>query len=70
VSDHPTFPVGSRVRRNPATWRPQPEFDAWGRGRGIGTVVGPPFDLEEGMLDVRWPGGRCFERADGLVRVP
>ena len=52
--------VGDRVVRNPATWQPN-EFDSWGRGIGIGVVVEPPFVLDSDEVDVRWPGGQCFE---------
>ena len=61
-----TFRPGDRVVRNPATWRPT-DFDAWGRGVGVGVVVDPPFPLDSGELDVRWPAGRCFESAEQLL---
>jgi hypothetical protein len=61
------FRVGDRVIRNPATWVPN-EFDAWGRGQGVGIVVEPPFAIDDlGEVDVRWPGGRCFEAVNGLL---
>jgi hypothetical protein len=61
------FTVGDRVVRNPAAWIPS-DFDAWGRGVGIGTVVTPPFPLDDlDSVDVAWPAGRCFERTDGLL---
>ena len=62
----PRFGVGDRVVRNRATWRPN-AFDSWGRGRGVGVVVEPPFPLPPGEVDVRWPAGRCFESADQLL---
>ena len=58
--------VGDRVVRNPATWQPN-EFDSWGRGIGIGVVVEPPFVLDSDEVDVRWPGGRCFESITQLL---
>lgn len=61
----PELPVGTRVVRQPATWQPN-AFDAWGRGVGIGVVVEPPFPLDPGEVDVRWPAGRCFELRAGL----
>lgn len=54
------FYIGIRVVKNPETWAIC-EFDLWGRGKGIGIVVEPPFELEDDMIDVRWPNGRCFE---------
>ena len=64
-----SYRVGERVVRNPETWTPS-EFDAWGRGDGVGVVVEAPFPLMPGEVDVRWPGGRCFERADELLPAP
>lgn len=61
-----SFAIGDRVIRNPATWQPN-AFDAWGRGIGIGVVVDPPFPLDAGEVDVRWPAGRCFECAAQLL---
>jgi hypothetical protein len=63
------FRVGDRVVRNPATWQPN-EFDSWGRGRGVGVVVEPPFALGPDEVDVRWPGGRCFEGVEQLLPAP
>ncbi|AFY96772.1 hypothetical protein Cha6605_5926 [Chamaesiphon minutus PCC 6605] len=58
--------VGDRVVKNPKTWQPN-DFDAWGRGQGIGIVVEPPFPLDPSEVDVRWSGGRCFEAVAGLL---
>ena len=63
------FQVGDRVVSNPATWQPN-DFDAWGRGLGVGIVVEPPFPLDSDEVDVRWPGGRCFEWATQLLPAP
>jgi enamine deaminase RidA (YjgF/YER057c/UK114 family) len=64
-----TFAVGDRVVRDPLTWQPN-EFDAWGRGDGVGVVVDPPFPLDPGEVDVRWPGGRCFQDTAQLLPAP
>ncbi|OWK45096.1 hypothetical protein FRUB_01427 [Fimbriiglobus ruber] len=61
--------MGDRVVRNPATWVPN-DFDSWGRGEGVGVVVEPPFALDAPDVDVRWPGGRCFEAVSGLLPAP
>jgi hypothetical protein len=63
------FQVGDRVVKNPATWRPN-DFDAWGRGQGVGLVVEPPFALDPSEVDVRWPAGRCFEFEAQLLPAP
>jgi len=60
---------GDRVIKNPATWEPS-EFDSWGDGEGVGVgvVVEPPFAVDDlGMVDVRWPGGRCFVKVKCLL---
>jgi hypothetical protein len=58
--------VGDRVEKNSETWQPN-DFDGWGRGQGVGIVVEPPFPLDPSEVDVRWPGGRCFEAVAGLL---
>lgn len=58
--------IGDRVRRNPETWE-RSDLDSWGRGVGVGEVVEPPFSLDDGQVDVRWPGGRCFELVTQLM---
>jgi hypothetical protein len=63
------FGVGDRVIRNPATWVPT-QFDSWGRGVGVGLVVEPPYPLGTDEVDVRWPGGRCFEWVEQLLPAP
>ncbi|SDU24400.1 hypothetical protein [Halopseudomonas salegens] len=62
----PVFKPGARVIKNPRTWQAN-DFDRWGRGVGIGEVVEPPFPLEPNEVDVRWPGGRCFEYSEQLL---
>lgn len=58
--------VGTRVIRNPKNWKPN-DFDLWGRGKGVGVIVEPPFEMEEGGVDVKWPDGRCFENKDQII---
>lgn len=66
---HRTFRIGDKVVKNPSTWKPN-DFDAWGRGVGVGVVVEPPFLLDDTDVDVRWPGGRCFESVEELLPAP
>ena len=66
----PRFPIGSLVVKNPDRWTLYPDFDAWGRGIGVGLVVEPPFPLRDDEVDVLWPAGRCFEWAEGLLPRP
>ena len=54
------------VGKNPDSWVSN-DFDSWGRGVGIGQIVDPPYELNENEVDVRWPGGRCFEKVDQLL---
>lgn len=63
-----SFKIGDKVIKNPKTWIIN-DFDSWGRGKGIGVVVEPPFELGKGELDVRWPGGRCFESTKELKKL-
>lgn len=63
------FAVGDRVVRNTAIWQPN-DFDSWGRGVGVVVVVEPPFRLGAEEVDVRWPGGRCFEWTAQLLPAP
>ena len=62
------FKVGDKVQKNNNTWIPN-DFDDWGRGIGIGSIVDPPFVLDEGDIDVVWPAGRCFENINELIKV-
>ena len=62
------FPVGTKVKKNPAQWVPS-DFDEWGAGEGIGEVVEPPFTLEPGCVDVRWPAGRAFQQTAELIEA-
>ena len=59
---------GTKVIKNPETWLPI-FFYTWGAGEGVGEVmpsvlVNPERD---GMVDVRWPTGRCFHRVEELI---
>jgi hypothetical protein len=60
------YKVGDFVKKNPEHWVKN-DFDSWGRGIGIGVVVEPPFAMEDDEVDVRWPGGRCFENTGQLL---
>jgi hypothetical protein len=68
VSDSNQFKVGDKVIKNEETWEPN-DFDSWGRGIGVGIIVEPPFEMDEGEVDVRWPNGRCFEFTHQLRKV-
>jgi hypothetical protein len=61
-----TYKVGDYVKKNPETWIKN-DFDSWGRGFGIGEVVEAPFQMDDDEVDVRWPGGRCFENVKQLL---
>jgi hypothetical protein len=63
------FQVGDRVARNSATWQTN-DFDSWGRGIGVGQVLKQRFPLDPEEVDVRWPGGRCFESVEQLLPAP
>ena len=61
------FKIGDLVIKNKKTWEVN-DFDSWGRGKGVGKVVKPPFPLAgTGTVDVRWPAGRCFESIIGIL---
>ena len=57
--------TGDHVRKNPSTWV-QSDFDSWGAGQGIGTVLADEVD---GIVDVRWNGGRCHQHVNELLRA-
>ena len=57
---------GTKVIKNPDTWVPT-EFDGWGRGEGVGTIVEPNVELGDNEVDIRWPAGRCVERIEELI---
>lgn len=57
--------IGDKVIKNINTWTVS-DFDSWGRGIGIGEVV----DINSNdTVDVRWKGGRCYEREEGLIII-
>ncbi len=58
--------VGDKVVKNLSTWIVN-DFDSWGRGEGIGIIVPSPIPLDQSMVDVRWPSGRCFEFTNQLI---
>lgn len=61
------FKVGDRVVKNPLTWKPS-EFDGWGAGEGVGVIVEAPlYGIDDGLVDVRWPAGRCSQHEDELI---
>ena len=62
------FEIGSFVKKNEINWVSN-DFDGWGRGVRIGTVVLSPFPLDEGGIDVVWEGGRCFEDMTQVLLV-
>ena len=59
---------GDKVIKNEETWISN-EFDAWGRGIGIGIILEPPYSLGDDEVDVRWPEGRCFEFVNQLKKI-
>jgi hypothetical protein len=63
-----TLRVGDLVVKKKENWI-ENEFDAWGRGQGVGVICEPPIELSEDWVDVRWPSGRCFEKSSGLSIV-
>ena len=54
-------PNDATERRSRALWLWKIFRRRSGRGIGIGVVVEPPFVLDSDEVDVRWPGGQCFE---------
>jgi hypothetical protein len=58
------FQVGDRVVKNVRRWRAS-DFDHWGAGEGLGEVVA----VDGHYLDIRWPAGRCYQRADEVVKA-
>ena len=63
--------INDKVIKNENTWK-QHDFYSWRRGIGAGVVVESPIshDCDDiDYVDVRWPAGRCFEDASGLIKV-
>ncbi|MCK9458170.1 MAG: hypothetical protein M0R80_00640 [Proteobacteria bacterium] len=56
--------VGDFVVRNASNWTPS-DFDAWGAGEGVGIIL---EIIDSETIDVRWPGGRCYQRPDELIK--
>ena len=62
------FKVGDKVIKNEETWEPN-DLDNWGRGIGIGIIVEPPFEMDNGEVDVKWSNGKCFEFTNQLIKL-
>ena len=62
------YRIGELVQKDEESWKPN-DFDLWGRGVGVGTVVLSPFCLNGEAVDVVWPAGRCFEDLDQITKV-
>jgi hypothetical protein len=58
-----TLAVGDKVKKNPATWEPS-DFDRWGAGEGVGTVV---EIVDDEAIDVRWPNGLAYQKRHELL---
>jgi hypothetical protein len=64
------FKVGDRVVKNEKTWVVN-AFEGWGRGIGVGLVVGAPSGLDNFMsVDVYWPNSHCCKQIEGLLPAP
>lgn len=59
------FNIGDKVFKNRNNWLAN-DFDKWGRGMGIGEVVDI---VDDDSIDVRWPGGRCYEFINQVEKV-
>ena len=62
------IPIGKQVIKNKDTWIPN-DFDNWGRGVGVGTVVKAPFKLDSDVVDIKWENGRSFENIIQLIVI-
>ena len=60
----PTYKVGDKIVKNSNSWKVT-EFDSWGRGVGIGTVI---EIIDTDTVDVRWSGGICYEHIDQIKK--
>ena len=60
------YKVGDLVTKNPATWVPN-EFDTWSMPRGEGVGIVKAISYED--VDVKWPGGRCYESPEQLLNL-
>jgi hypothetical protein len=61
--------IGDKVIKNPETWIADDRDENGWRGTGIGIVVEPPFATGEDWVDVRWEGGRYFEKVAHLIKL-
>ena len=57
--------IGDKVTKNQQTWIAS-DFDSWGAGEGVGIVD----VIDDELVDVKWPTGRCSQRTTELLLVP
>lgn len=64
------FKVGDKVIPNHDKWIGS-EFDQYifsDEKYPIGTIVEPPFEVDQEIVDVRWPNGRYFQNIKELSK--
>lgn len=59
------FEVNDKIVKNEENWIPN-DFDSWGRGEGVGLIVEVYPESNSSYVDVRWPGGKCWENIDQI----